>query len=437
MSTPTDPNLSAAALELLRRNDLGTFTKPAARQYPHLWNWDSALIAIGLAHVDPARARLEMETLLSAQWANGMVPHIVYPTGASDYFPTPDFWHTDGLPHAGAIPSSGFTQPAVAATAVRALLERCPDAETRAFAARAYPKLIAWHRWLRSARDPQGSGLAAIIHPWESGTDNAPRWREALDALGTPNPPPYRRGDQRHVHPDERPVADDYERFMHLIGRYRSWGWDDARIAAEAPFFIQDVLFNAILLQADEDLVWLGEALGLDASEPLGWRRAGERAFADLWLEERGTFVDRDLRNGGPGGGRARAETWVGFAALYAGLASSEQAARLLRDLTTEGPFGRLPWGVPTVSVVDPSFEPRRYWAGPVWVHANWFILRGLRRYGYRTEAARLREQTLALVRQSGFVEYYDPRDGSACGAQDFSWSAALTLDLLWSPDGD
>jgi hypothetical protein len=428
-----DTQLEAAALTLLRANDLGGFTKPAARQYPHLWNWDSALIAIGLAHVDPARARLEIDTLLAAQWGNGMVPHIVYPHGPSDYFPTPDFWQTQGLAHGGAIASSGFTQPAVAATAVRALLTAHRDAETRAFAARAYPRLLAWHRWLRTARDPSRTGLAAIIHPWESGTDNAPRWREALDALGTPHPPPYARRDQRHVHPDERPIADDYERFMHLIGVYRGLGWEDARIAQEAPFFIQDVLFNAILLRADEDLVHIAEALGLDASEPRAWRAAGERAFAGLWLPERGSFVDRDLRSGG----RARADTWVGFAALYAGLASDVQAAQLVRELAPGGRFGRLPHGVPTVAVDDPAFEPRRYWAGPVWIHANWFILRGLQRYGYLAEAARLRETSLALVRQSGFVEYYDPRDGSACGARDFSWSAALTLDLLHNPDGD
>jgi hypothetical protein len=428
----TDPHLEQAAHRLLRANDLGAFTKPAAHQYPHLWNWDSALIAIGLAHQDPARARLEIDTLLGAQWANGMVPHIVYPNGPSDYFPTPDFWRTEGLAHAGPVSASGFTQPPVAATAVRALLEGHADTETRTFAERNYPRLLAWHRWLRSARDPHGSGLSAIIHPWESGTDNAPRWREALDALGAPTPPAYARRDQHHVHADERPVADDYERFMHLIGVYRDLGWEDERLAREAPFFIQDVLFNAILLRADADLAWLGDTLGLDASEPRAWREAGEGAFAGLWVEERGSFVDRNLRSGG----RARADTWVGFAALYAGLANPTQAARMVRELTPTGRFGRLPFGVPTVAVDDPSFEPRRYWAGPVWIHANWFILRGLQRYGYHTEAARLRATTLALVRQGGFVEYYDPRDGSACGARDFSWSAALTIDLLRNPDG-
>ena len=38
---------------------------------------------------------------------------------------------------------------------------------------------------------------------------------------------------------------------------------------------------------------------------------------------------------------------------------------------------------------------------------------------------------TLRLLETSGFAEYYDPRTGEALGSGDFSWSAALALDLL------
>ena len=48
-----------------------------------------------------------------------------------------------------------------------------------------------------------------------------------------------------------------------------------------------------------------------------------------------------------------------------------------------------------------------------------------------QAEADELRRMTLELVSQSGFVEYYDPRTGEPLGVSDFSWSAALTLDLL------
>ena len=64
-------------MAVLRANDVGGWTKPAPRLYPHQWSWDSAFIAIGLAHLDPGRALGELEHLFEAQWTDGRVPHIV------------------------------------------------------------------------------------------------------------------------------------------------------------------------------------------------------------------------------------------------------------------------------------------------------------------------------------------------------------------------
>jgi glycogen debranching enzyme len=79
----------------------------------------------------------------------------------------------------------------------------------------------------------------------------------------------------------------------------------------------------------------------------------------------------------------------------------------------------------------DPEFDRRRYWRGPVWVNVNWLVAEGLELAGLAAAAADLRRETLDLVRFGGFPEYFDPEDGSPCGSQGFSWSAALTLDLL------
>src|ERR1700681_87451 len=88
-----DPQvLRAAALAVLHKNDLGDWTRPAPRLYPHQWSWDSAFIAIGLARVDLDRALRELETLFAAQWADGRVPHIVFNPDAADYFPGPGLW---------------------------------------------------------------------------------------------------------------------------------------------------------------------------------------------------------------------------------------------------------------------------------------------------------------------------------------------------------
>src|SRR5215218_7689490 len=66
------------ATNVLRRNGLKSWTKPAPSLYPHQWSWDSAFIALGLAHVDNRRATDELETLFTGQWSTGKVPHIVF-----------------------------------------------------------------------------------------------------------------------------------------------------------------------------------------------------------------------------------------------------------------------------------------------------------------------------------------------------------------------
>ncbi|CAN5576087.1 trehalase family glycosidase [soil metagenome] len=420
--------LFAKAYELLRANDSGVFVKPSAGQYPHQWNWDAAFIAVGLRHADMALARREVRALLSGQWQDGLVPHILYHTGASDYFPTPDFWKVEGSPQAPRVPTSGLTQPPVLATAVRLMHEAATDkAESLGFVHEVYPKVLAWHRWLYSARDPEGSGLVAIIHPWESGTDNAARWAEPMARLEPVDVPPYRRRDKVHVRPDERPVESDYQRFMYLIGLFRDWRWEARTLYARSPFLIRDTLFNALLHRANEDLRALALELGKPVSELDGWLERARRAFAGLWEEEAGIYYDVDLRAEGP----IRENSCACFIPLFAGL--PDQAQRLVGQLRDPAAYAPGPEGgyyLPSAAKNSPLFEPRRYWRGPVWINVNWLVIQGLRRYGYSDLAATVRAQSLALM-ERGFAEYYDPRDGSPCGAAGFSWSAALAMDLL------
>ncbi len=123
------------------------------------------------------------------------------------------------------------------------------------------------------------------------------------------------------------------------------------------------------------------------------------------------------------------------FAPLFAGLASPAQAARLVAD-HFDNPIEYAPnrnsqFRLPSVAKNERGYSPRRYWCGPIWIQMNWMIAAGLRRYGYIVQADSLVHDSLALIEQSGFREYYDPRDGGGCGATDFCWSAALALEML------
>lgn len=72
-----------------------------------------------------------------------------------------------------------------------------------------------------------------------------------------------------------------------------------------------------------------------------------------------------------------------------------------------------------------------QYWRGPVWININWLLIEGLARYGYTEHAAHLCRTVRLLVERNGFYEYYHPYTGEGHGSEQFSWTAALVLDLL------
>lgn len=425
----TASSLAERAIAVLKLNDTGVFTKPGPHQYPHQWNWDSALIALGLSHFDLPRAQLEIRSLLSGQWQDGMLPHVVYHGVASDYFPHAGFWQIESSPQAPGVGTSGITQPPLLTTVIKRMHARHPMPD---FVEEVYPALLRWHRWIHTARDTDGSGLACLIHPWESGTDDSPRWLEVLAAIRPEAVPEFQRGDTAYVQAQERPHPADYERFIHLIDVFRRVGYDPAKLLAGSPFLVQDVLFNAILFRADEDL----RSLALELSQPTGeidrWLEQMRHNFdIRFWDEASSLYYDRDIRSDA----NIRVNTASGFMPLFAGLASQSQAKRLveqhLLNPAKYAPSDDHRYWITTTARSEAAWEPQRYWRGPVWVIMNWFLIEGLGQYGFEDLAQEVRRDTLALVDGAGFREYYDARDGSGCGSSDFSWSAALTLELL------
>jgi hypothetical protein len=83
--------------------------------------------------------------------------------------------------------------------------------------------------------------------------------------------PKFQRGDTRHVAENERPHRTDYERVIYLIDVFRELNYSPADLLSNSPFLVQDVLFNAILFRADEDLRELAVELDQPTDEIDTW----------------------------------------------------------------------------------------------------------------------------------------------------------------------
>lgn len=105
--------------------------------------------------------------------------------------------------------------------------------------------------------------------------------------------------------------------------------------------------------------------------------------------------------------------TWTGLVPLYAGIPSRERAEKIAqRVLDPDGYWG--PSGIRTVPRWSPFFhqaarvmlyDPRKgdrgpvsNWCGPVWVLSNYYVARGLARYGHADRARELDERTVSLL---------------------------------------
>ena len=409
---------------MLRANDRGGYTVPAPALYPHQWNWDSAFCAIGWRHIDPRRAARELEMLLRGQWADGMIPHIIFnPEG--HYEPGPRQWHTEGAPGAPSqARASSITQPPIAATAARLVLERAGgDAEVEASLRRVAAGLERWHQWFCDTRDPAGLGVACIVHPWESGMDNAPRWDAAMQRL-RPGVIEYTRVDNTIVSAAERPTRYDYDRYYFIVNERARLRFSPPRPETE-PLLVADVGMTAILCRAEEDLLWLTGALGMAPGNAAARRARIVSAFdALLWNGQQ--YCDIDV---GAANAHICVEHVANYLPLYAGVVPPERANALAARLDDPALYGTA-WPLPTVPPGDPAFEPRRYWRGPTWINVNWLLVDGLRRAGFADQANQLAARTVELVTRSGFREYFDPQSGEGCGADSFAWTAALAIDL-------
>jgi len=256
------------------------------------------------------------------------------------------------------------------------------------------------------------------MNPDESGEDNSPRYDHVLGL-----------SDPRHQ------FVDNFRARLQLVD-----DWKQSRFVMKSQVdlkhWVYDVPFNCILAESLRLTSLLAESVGEQRIATYSHVKATNvRSAIKKHLLHQHLYQPVF----GPKLRRIHARTWALFMPLYAGVATREEATYVVEHFLRHKREFALPYGVPTVSISEPSFDPSgdwkgdwwvgTNWRGPVWMASNWFVLQGLLRYGYREDAERVYRSSLHLLKQSGLREYYDPLTGKGHGASGFTWGG-LVLDM-------
>lgn len=213
-------------------------------------------------------------------------------------------------------------------------------------------------------------------------------------------------------------------------------GWDHSTRCDDRWLSHLPVDLNALLYQCENDLQELATLAGEGARAYHWAQRAALRAakFSDLfWDNAQGFFFDRDY----VAGVLHPTPTLAGFYPLWAGLATPEQAQRIVKRWL---PRFLQPGGV--VTALDQ--QPGRQWAWPNgWAPLQWIVAQGLDRYGYSAQAEQLRRAWCATCAayhaQTGVLwEKYNVVDAAAEGeaglyghVTGFGWTNGVFVDFV------
>ena len=431
------PDLADRMRAVLEQNDQGMFTVPARGIYTHQWLWDSCFTAIGLRHVNIERAQNEILSLLRGQWANGMLPHMVLAKKRHG----DNIWRSMVNPNSPeGVETSGITQPPMVAEAVLRIGEKLKVPERRSWYQSVFPALLNYHEWLYYDRDPHEEGLIVQLHPWETGLDNTPPWISELrdhmmpvwirvvDTLHLSFLVNIFRYDRKyHIPAEERLDTIEALELYHIQRRLRRKMYSTERALAHSMLAIEDLAFNSIMIRANSCLKKIAETIGRELpAELLARMQKTEEALEKLWDPYSGQYFSRNFVTHK----LIKEPTVATLLPLYAG-SVTEYRAKQLVDLIKDKKLFGTEFPLPTVPINSTWFKPHGYWQGPTWVNINWLIIDGLKRYGFKEEAGELTAKTLKMVDQNGASEYFSPLDGSPAGAENFSWTAALALDLI------
>jgi putative isomerase len=214
--------------------------------------------------------------------------------------------------------------------------------------------------------------------------------------------------------------------------------------------FCEGVDLNSYLVRELRAFARLAELSGKPDLATKYRQKADERAASIrdlLWDETDGYFYDRNARygeplmsrhigwasqiNGAQADARIRVKSVASFTALWARVATPEQARRMVTEHLFNPREFWTPYPVATLAKSERWYSRDWFpadlgcnWRAKVWIPTNYMVYQGLRWYGYTELASLVAHYTQQIVKQAGNREYYDSETGEGCGLDPFwGWS--------------
>ncbi len=397
-----------------RKSGKYQYTVPSPQTYPYQWLWDSCFHAIILSHLSIEDAKKELLSLVSKQFDNGLIPHMIYwKKFTKTDFPVIEWGKGD---------TSTITQPPMIATSAWKIYQADRD---KNFLKRIYDSLKKFYNYLALKRDPRKIYLIGIINPDESGEDNSPRFDELLGL------------------PPVHSLDVNFQKRLELVAKHRYCNFETETCMKDF-LWVKDVPFNVLKVKGLDDLSKIAREIGFFEDADYFTRQSAliRNAMRELMLED-GIFwsvFGEDYK-------KIKVKTWAIFFPMFANLYTFDQAKRLIGDYLLNDKYFQRRFLVPSVSKDEPSYDPSGpwrgiakllsthvSWRGPIWMATNWFVYKGLINYGFFEIAQQIFDTSLKLVQKSGFREQYNPETGEGFGALDFTW-AGLILDMEKNKD--
>lgn len=347
-----------------------------------LGEWDGFFGSLLSGLEDKDQSLATIRALLLAQTQTGLIPNGV--TGGGD---TPD-----------------RSQPPVGAYCVWKVLQRYPDDEMLKW---AYPRLKKWHEWWFKDR---GDG-----QPWRDGNrDGLLEWGSNRGSSGSGGGRGFLMHARWESGMDDNPM------------------WDDVHYDPQTyTMDLDDVGLNSLYALDAESLAALAAQLGKEDDRQnflADYEKMKRLVREKLWNESDGIYENRFWN-----GKFSKRLSPSNFYPMLAGIATPEQAEKMVRQhLLNPAEF----WGnyvIPTTSRNDPAFADQYYWRGSIWGPTNYLVYHALDRYGFDQAALEFAQKSYALFMDDWKTNQHDDElyhtwGGSGGGDIHYTWGALLCL---------